>query len=201
MEGWWDCDRLDIFFTKILDADLESTVKGFWTYLKDALTAKFKNLQSPARAFQIGTTHYDKGNELCSRMLDPSMTYTCGYWKELEETPENLERAQKQKLDLVCRKLGLEEGMKVLDIGCGWGSFMKYVAENYGVNVVGYTVSREQVEFGRQNTNGYQLNSAWRTTGMPDKRKRNTTGSHHWACLSMWAIKTIQHSCKLPVVA
>jgi len=150
MDGWWDCDRIDLFFEKIIEADLERVVRGKWVYVKDALLARVLNLQSKKRAFEVGEKHYDNGNDLYSLMLDPRMVYTCAYWKGLAETPHNLAKAQEQKLDLVCRKLGLKKGMKVLEIGCGWGSFMKFAAEKYGVSVVGYTVSKEQVDLGRK---------------------------------------------------
>ena len=74
------------------------------------------------------------------------MTYTCGYWKEATSLAE----AQIAKLDLICRKLQLEPGMRVLDIGCGWGSFMAYAAENYGVQCVGVTISREQCDWAKR---------------------------------------------------
>ena len=157
MDGWWNCDRLDIFFAKVIEADLEKTVKGSWVYLKNAAIARICNPQCKRRAFQVGAKHYDTGNELYSLMLDPRMTYSCAYWKGLKEVPENLAKAQEQKLDLVCKKLGLEKGMHVLDIGCGWGSFMKYAAENYHVNVKGYTVSKEQVKLGKKLSEGLQV--------------------------------------------
>jgi cyclopropane-fatty-acyl-phospholipid synthase len=108
------------------------------------------NLQKKSRAFQVGKEHYDTGNDLYQAMLDKRMAYTCGYWHHAD----NLEDAQRDKLDLVCRKLVLEPGMRILDIGCGWGSFARYAAENYGVEVVGITVSREQVELGKENCKG-----------------------------------------------
>jgi cyclopropane-fatty-acyl-phospholipid synthase len=79
-------------------------------------------------------------------MLDKRMVYSCGYWKKAS----SLDEAQEAKLDLICRKLGIEEGMKVLDIGCGWGSFARFVAEKYGAVVDGVTVSKEQAEFARK---------------------------------------------------
>ena len=90
--------------------------------------------------------HYDLGNDFYAAMLDPRMTYTCGYWSEAS----TLEQAQNAKLDLICRKLGLEPGMRVLDIGCGWGSFMSYAAEHYGVHCTGVTISREQADWARK---------------------------------------------------
>lgn len=145
MDGWWDCKKLDEFFTKIFRAQLEKKVKG-WKLIFPALKAKLFNLQSKSRAFHIGRAHYDIGNDLYQVMLDKRLTYTCGYWKGAK----TLDEAQENKLDLVCRKLGLKKGQTVLDIGCGWGSFARFAAEKYGAKVVGVTVSEEQVKLGRK---------------------------------------------------
>ena len=145
MDGWWDCEQLDVMIYKVLRADLEhriSPLKLLWP----VLWSKMVNLQSSKRAFRIGEHHYDLGNDLYRLMLDPRMTYTCGYWRDAE----NLNDAQEAKLDLVCRKVGLKPGMRVLDIGCGWGSFAGFAAERYGVHVTGVTVSREQIELGQE---------------------------------------------------
>ena len=104
------------------------------------LRARLINLQKPGRAYQIGKRHYDIGNDLFQCMLDPQMNYSCAYWKDAS----NLVEAQEAKLDLVCRKLHLQKGMHVLDIGCGWGSFARYAAKNYEVKVTGITVSAQQ---------------------------------------------------------
>ena len=146
MDGWWDCDALDEFINKILKAKLDEKVKANWKFILQGLKAKLLNLQSSARAYEVGEKHYDLGNDLYTAMLDKRMNYSCGYWKDAK----NLDEAQEAKLDLVCRKLGLQQGMKVLDIGCGWGSFAKYAAERYGVNVVGITVSEEQAALGME---------------------------------------------------
>lgn len=145
MDGWWDCQNPDEFFTKIFKAQLEKKVRS-WKLLFPALKAKLFNLQSKSRAFHIGRAHYDIGNDLYKVMLDKRLTYTCGYWKDVK----TLDKAQEAKLDLVCRKLNLKKGQSVLDIGCGWGSFAKFAAEKYGAKVVGVTVSEEQVKLGRQ---------------------------------------------------
>ena len=140
MDGWWDCERLDIFFHKVLRAGLEKQLPH---HFKDTLRiagARLFNLQSKKRAWIVGKEHYDLGNDLFSRMLDPYMQYSCGYWKEAQ----TLEAAQQAKLDLICRKLELEPGMRVLDIGCGWGGLAEYMARNYQVSVVGVTISAEQ---------------------------------------------------------
>lgn len=145
MDGWWDCDAIDELLTKILKADLQKKVKGKGMLLS-ILKAKLFNLQSKRRAFIVGENHYDIGNDLFKKMLDKRMVYTCGYWKNAK----TLDSAQEAKLDLVCRKVRLNKGMRVLDIGCGWGSFAQYAAEKYGVEVVGITISKEQVELAKK---------------------------------------------------
>lgn len=152
MRGDWDCDQLDVFFQRILQAQLGQhirPVKLLWHHLK----ARLLNLQNSRRAWQVGQQHYDLGNNLYRAMLDQRMVYTCGYWRKAD----NLDDAQRDKLELVCRKLQLKPGMRVLDIGCGWGSFMKYAAENYGVRCVGLTVSEAQVELGQQLCEGLPI--------------------------------------------
>jgi cyclopropane-fatty-acyl-phospholipid synthase len=146
MDCWWDAKALDQFFCKILAAELDKKVRENWRLAVTFLKARLLNPQRPSRAFKIGEHHYDIGNELYTAMLDKRLVYSCGYWKQAS----NLDEAQEAKLDLICQKLGLNRGMRVLDIGCGWGSFAKYAAEKYGAEVVGITVSREQVELGKQ---------------------------------------------------
>jgi len=144
MDGWWDCASLDQFICKILRAHLDKKVKGNLRLARHALKAKLFNLQRASRAYQVGEEHYDIGNDLYAAMLDKKMLYTCGYWAAVD----NLDAAQEAKLDLVCRKINLEPGMTVLDLGCGFGSFAKYAAEKFGVRVTGVTVSKEQVQLG-----------------------------------------------------
>jgi len=149
MDGWWDCESLDQFFFKILNAELDSKVNVF-SEMFNILTSKLVNYQKLSRAFEIGKKHYDIGNKLYRHMLDRRMLYSCGYWKEAT----TLDEAQKAKLDLIFQKLGLQPGMKVLDIGCGWGGAAKFAAERYNVEVVGITVSEEQVKLGREMCKG-----------------------------------------------
>ena len=132
MDGWWDCEKLDEFFYRVLRSEIESKIKQNWRLLFEVLLAKIFNMQSRKRAFQIGERHYDLGNELFKNMLDKRMVYSCAYWKDSDA----LDEAQENKLDLICQKLGLKPGMRVLDIGCGWGSFAKYAAEKYQVEVI-----------------------------------------------------------------
>ena len=140
MDGKWNCDELDELICRLLRNDLEKRVPINGNLILQIFRSKLINLQSMRRAPVVGKKHYDVGNNLYATMLDKEMTYTCGYWKDAK----TLDEAQIAKLDLVCRKIGLERGMRVLDIGCGWGSFARYAAKNFGVEVVGITISEEQ---------------------------------------------------------
>lgn len=145
MDGEWDAEQLDAFFYHVVRAHLEERIRPsslIWQSLKSRLV----NRQTRQRARRVGERHYDLGNDFYTAMLDKRLTYTCGYWKDAS----TLDEAQEAKLDLICRKLQLEPGMRVLDIGCGWGSFMAYAAEHYGVACVGVTISGEQLEWAEQ---------------------------------------------------
>ena len=144
MDGWWDCKALDQLSDKLLGGQIEKQVRASSpSFFLVLLRAYLLNPQSKKRAYIVGEKHYDVGNDLFSLMLDERMNYSCGYWRNAE----NLDQAQINKLDLICRKMHLKPGMNVLEIGCGWGGFAKYAAENYGVSVHGVTISKQQVEF------------------------------------------------------
>ena len=145
MDGWWECDRIDQFVCRALKAGLQEKVESRAAAL-DSLKARLFNLQRGVRAFRVGERHYDAGNDLFESMLGHRMIYSCGYWKEAE----TLDQAQENKLDLVCRKLRLEPGMRVLDVGCGWGGTAKFASERYQVAVTGVTVSREQTRLAQE---------------------------------------------------
>lgn len=101
-------------------------------------------LHSLARDRSSISHHYDLSNEFYSLVLEPQMAYSCGY----HASPDvSLEEAQRAKLDLVCTKLGLEPGMRMLDVGCGWGSLSLHAAEHFGAQVTGVTISAEQKAF------------------------------------------------------
>ncbi len=154
MDGWWDCEALDQFFERVLEARLDEKVKiSALLFLWIVLKAKIINLQNRSKATGIGKRHYELGNNLFSAMLDRGLNYSCGYWKRAK----TLDDAQEAKLDLICRKMGLTSGMKVLDIGCGWGGFAKHAAEKYGASVYGITVSEEQVAFAQKSCEGLDV--------------------------------------------
>lgn len=152
MDGAWHSPQLDEFIFRILRARLDQHVQPL-KLVFHSMKARLFNLQNSKRAWKVGEAHYDLGNDFYTAMLDPRMTYTCGYWKNAH----NLADAQEAKLDLICRKLELKPGMRVLDIGCGWGSFMGYAAQHYGVECVGVTISKEQAEWARQRYSGLPL--------------------------------------------
>lgn len=142
MDGWWECDSLDRLFHRLLVVDADRHIDR-WTRLRvlvEVLRNTLFNLQSDRRAFQVGEQHYNIGNDVFEAMLDSSMSYSCGYWHKAE----TLEEAQHDKLDLICRKLDLQPGERLLDIGCGWGGLARFASANYGVEVFGITVSKEQ---------------------------------------------------------
>ena len=149
MDGWWDVESVDEFICKILSSDISNKIKPY-KLLALSIQAKLTNLQNLSRAVQVADSHYNLGNRIFEIMLDKRLTYTCGYWRDAAD----LDAAQEAKLDLVCRKLHLEEGQHILDIGCGWGSFAKFAAENYGVKVTGITISEEQAHYAKENCKG-----------------------------------------------
>jgi cyclopropane-fatty-acyl-phospholipid synthase len=155
MDGWWDADALDQCVERIYRAGLPGRVRSApWRLYLLALQAKLTNLQSVARSFKVSEAHYGIGNDFYQAMLDRDcMAYTCGYWKHAA----TLEEAQRAKVDLICRKAGLQRGMRVLDMGCGWGSFAKYAAETYGVRVSAFCNSREMVALAQERCRGLDV--------------------------------------------
>ncbi len=141
MDGWWECEAIDKFIDRLVRLKIDAKVKFTRSLIWNTIKARIINQQSRSKALVVGKRHYDIGNELYKNMLDKRLTYSCAYWKDAE----TLDEAQEAKLDLICKKLALEPGMTLLDIGCGWGSLAKFAAENYQVKVTGITISKEQV--------------------------------------------------------
>lgn len=148
MDGWFECEQLDEFFAKLIRAKINKKI-----HVSDVLriiSFRLFNLQSRKRAWIVGKRHYDIGNELYELMLDSYMNYSCGYWKNAQ----TLEQAQINKMDLICKKLKLQPGMRLLDIGCGWGGMARYAAEHYGVEVIGITISEQQQAYASEKCKG-----------------------------------------------
>lgn len=153
MDGWWECAQIDEFINKLLSSNIYLLLQKSPGMIFYAGASRLFNLQTLKRAFHVAELHYDLDNNFFKKMLDKRMIYTCGYWKDAR----NLDLAEEAKLDLVCRKAGLKRGMKILDIGCGWGGFAKFAAEKYGVEVVGITISKEQYTFAQEACKGLSV--------------------------------------------
>jgi cyclopropane-fatty-acyl-phospholipid synthase len=149
LDRWWDCERLDEFFFRMLRTRLHAENKALGQDFFHWFSNLF-NRQTVKRSLEVGERHYDIGNDLYKVMLDKRMLYSCGYWDGVT----TLDEAQEKKLDLICKKIKLKAGQRLLDIGCGWGGFAKYAAEKYGVHVTGVTISKEQVALAREMTKG-----------------------------------------------
>ncbi len=150
IEGWWDCEDLTELHRRILFFDARAHLKQSPALLLAGLQAKLFNLQSHRRSAIVAHDHYDQTIEAYRSMTDKWITLSCGYWKDAD----NLDQAQERKLDLICQKIQLRPDDRVLDIGCGFGSFARFAAEHYGCTVVGINVSKEQVEVARELSRG-----------------------------------------------
>lgn len=152
VDGQWDAERLDQLFHRLLGSNVDQRVRGLhrWRVALELLRQRLYNLQSSGRAFEVGEQHYDVGNDVFEAMLDSRMIYSCGYWQDAAD----LEQAQRDKLDLICRKLDLHKGERLLDIGCGWGGMAQFAAEYYQVEVTGITVSKEQMKLAQARCRG-----------------------------------------------
>lgn len=150
MDGWWDCDALDEMLTKLVDIEAARRIPVRPGIAMQVARSTMINRQTRRHAAANARHHYDIGNDLYERMLDPRMIYSCAYWQDAD----TLDAAQEAKLDLICRKLGLEPGMTLLDIGCGWGGLVKYAAEKFGVTATGITPAVHQVAVARQRCAG-----------------------------------------------
>ena len=148
MDEWWDCEAMDDMLSRLLSVEADIRILRHLNFanLLFILQSTFTNMQSVRRAYQVGEQHYDIGNDVFAAMLDPRMIYSCGYW----EYANSLAKAQEDKLHMICQKLELTSGEHLLDIGCGWGGLAAFAAENYGVEVTGITISREQKAIAEQ---------------------------------------------------
>ncbi len=143
MDGEWDCAALDQLFDRIISARLGDRLGMTFPLAFLMLAARLSNRQSIARSGEVADVHYDLPTDIHEATYDKRLTASCAYWKGAD----TLGQAQENKLDLICRKVGLKPGHSVFDIGCGWGSFVGFAAEKYGAHCTGVTVSKEQVAY------------------------------------------------------
>ncbi len=140
VNGDWSCDQLDVVIDTLLQNGVRTS--GF-TDAFNKIRAQFVNMQSIMRSSRVAKQHYDVDTQVFEWMLDPYLQYTCGYWKD----EDNLIDAQTAKMNLVIKKLQLKSGDTVLDIGCGWGGFAKYAAQEHGLTVKGISISHSQLAY------------------------------------------------------
>jgi len=150
MNGWWDCRELDNFLYQLLSIDIEKQISKSLNAQWQTVKAHLFNMQTVSKSVHVAQEHYDLGNDLFETMLDKYMMYSCAYWSKAR----TLDEAQEDKLELICKKLKLGPGMRVLDIGCGWGGFAQYAAQKYEVKVTGVTISSQQAELARARCHG-----------------------------------------------
>lgn len=153
MDGWWDVASLDELAGRLLSSQIERAIRPTPALVLAAARAAVQNRQSGHRAPRNARAHYDIGNDMYERMLDKRMVYSCAYWHNATD----LDTAQEHKLDLICRKLHLEPGMRMLDVGCGWGALAAFAAQQYGARVVGVTPSAEQARVARERASGLDV--------------------------------------------
>ena len=153
MEGWWDCEALDEMLARLLSVDVLSTLKPSLSLVWHSTKSTVLNRQTKSRAASNAKHHYNIGNDLYARMLDPEMVYSSGYWR----SATNLQSAQEAKMDLICRKLQLQPGMRILDIGSGWGGFLRFATTNFGVTGVGISPAENQIDYAREKSKGYPI--------------------------------------------
>jgi cyclopropane-fatty-acyl-phospholipid synthase len=168
VDGDWDCTALDEMFTRAMSADLDRRALG-WSWLRlwaEVLRHRLLNLQRSSRAFDVARQHYDVGNDVFEAMLGPRLQYSCGYWPHAS----TLDEAQLHKLELIAAKLQIEPGMKVVEVGCGYGGLARHLAEHHGAQMLGISISREQIALARERCRGWPVSlelQDWRALAAP----------------------------------
>ena len=150
MDGHWDVESIDALFRRIIRKEVTRKPMVLANRAMLEARARLTNLQTRIGARAIAETHYDLDHRLYEFILGPYNQYTCCFFNQAS----SLEEAEVEKLEMVCNKLDLREGERVLDIGCGWGGFAKYAAETRGCRVSGISISREQIAYAREYTAG-----------------------------------------------
>lgn len=153
VDGWWDSDQLDEVFFRICRLNLDSKIYSKWHMAVFSMLYKLINFQTITRSKKVAEKHYNLGNDFYRDMLGETLAYTCGYWAKAK----NLDESQYDKFELICRKIKLQPNEKVLDLGCGWGSLAKYMAEKYGCEVTAVNISTEQVRYANENNKGLPI--------------------------------------------
>jgi cyclopropane-fatty-acyl-phospholipid synthase len=150
IDGDWDCDALDELFRRVLSSSAQKKPLIRAARAFKALQSRFSNLQTPRRSRAVAEEHYDIDHRMYALFLGPWNQYTCCFF----DGTDDLEQAEVSKLEMLCDKLELKPGDRLLDIGCGWGGFAKYAASTRGCEVTGISLSEEQIRFAVEYTRG-----------------------------------------------
>jgi cyclopropane-fatty-acyl-phospholipid synthase len=153
MDGWWDCGALDQMSCRAVSARIDQHFAHRLPNLLTLVAAVITNPQTRRRSRKVGRVHYDLSNDFFEAMLDPNMQYSCALFGDSDD----LAAAQLRKLEWICQRLQLRAGLRLLDIGCGWGGLARYAARHYGCQVVGITISREQFDYARRWCSGLDV--------------------------------------------
>ena len=155
MFGKWDSPHLDVLITKILNSKLDkSKLLGAGIRIVLWLKSTILNLQNRKHCPDLTETHYNAGNYLFKSFLDPNMIYTCAYF----QNTNNLAKAQLDKIKIIGKKLKLQPGDRVLDIGCGWGGTAKIISEMFNVHVTGVSDAKEMIDYAKKNNSSKKVN-------------------------------------------
>lgn len=150
LDGDWDCEALDELFRRVLSADIQRKPLIRASRALKSLQSRLTNLQTPRRSRAVAEEHYDIDHRMYALFLGPWNQYTCCFF----DGTDDLERAEVIKLELLCDKLELKAGDRLLDIGCGWGGFARYAASTRGCEVTGISLSDEQIRYATEYTRG-----------------------------------------------
>jgi cyclopropane-fatty-acyl-phospholipid synthase len=148
MDGWWDAEALDEFFVRVQRARIEDHLRTPSTIFQ-VLLSKLLNQQTRRRSRQVAEQHYDLPTALYEAMLGSTMQYTCAYYGP-EGEERTLDEAQRAKLALIAAKLHLKPGMRVLELGGGFGELARYLAAEHDCEVMSFNISRQQVDYARR---------------------------------------------------
>ena len=150
MDGDWDCEALDEMFRRVLSSDIQHKPLIRAAGAAKELRSRFMNLQTKSRSRAVAEEHYDIDHRMYALFLGPWNQYTCCFF----DSTADLQRAEEIKLEMLCDKLELKAGDRLLDIGCGWGGFAKYAAQTRGCEVTGISLSEEQIRYAVEYTKG-----------------------------------------------
>jgi cyclopropane-fatty-acyl-phospholipid synthase len=150
MRGWWHVEDLEEVAYRLSRAGLHWVARALPPHLVALAAASFSNRQTRTDSVNLVDRHYNLGNDLFRGFLGRSMVYSCAYFDDTE----SLDRAQELKLDLICRRLGLKAGERLLDIGGGWGEFARHAALHYGCHVTSINIADEQIRHARERCAG-----------------------------------------------